>query len=389
MSEMREFLGYPRSDGRVGVRNLVAIIPSCGCANHAAARIAQQVPGAAFVDYVGGCSETDADLELAIDVLTGIGHHPNVIGTVLVSLGCEALDARRLAQRIGAGRSPLEFLVIQEVGGMRRTVERGVAAARQMASQIALLERVPCPVSALTVGLECGGSDATSGMAANPAMGAFSDLLVAQGAQVILAETSELLGAEHLLAERSASPAVRERLLAAVAECERFLKATGEDFMNKQPTPGNVRGGISTVEEKALGDVLKGGTTPVVEVLAYGQRPTLPGLSFMDTPGNDPASVTGLVGAGCQLVAFTTGRGNPMGNAIAPVLKITGNAATFSRLGEDMDIDASPIISGKETIHQVGRRIFEAALRVASGEQTAAEQGGHAEFAMLRQGPVY
>ncbi len=389
MSDMNPFLGYPRRDGRVGIRNLVAVIPSCGCANHAAEMIARQVPGAAFVDYVGGCSETNADLEVAIDILAGIGQHPNVIGTVLVSLGCEALDARRLAERIGEGTAPIEFLVIQEEGGMRRTVERGAEAARRMAAAAAGLERRPCPVSALAVGLECGGSDATSGMAANPAMGAFSDLLVAQGARVILAETSELLGAEHILAERAATHEVRERLLAAIAECERLLKATGEDFMGKQPTPGNVRGGISTVEEKALGDVLKGGTTPVVDVLAYGQRPTLPGLSFMDTPGNDPASVTGLVAAGCQIVTFTTGRGNPMGNAIAPVIKITGNAATYARLGDDMDIDASPIISGEETIHEVGRRIYDVCMRTASGEQTAAERGGHAEFAMLRQQPVY
>ncbi len=389
MSETRTFMGYPRQDGRVGVRNLVAVIPTCGCANRAAERIAQQVPGAAFVDYVGGCSETNADLDVAIDVLAGTAQNPNVVGTVLVSLGCEALNARRLADKIAAGPSPLEFLIIQEEGGMRRTVQRGVEAARRFAAAAAGLERQSCPASALTIGLECGGSDATSGMAANPAMGAFSDLLVAQGAKVILAETSELLGAEHILAGRAATPEVRDRLLAVIDECERLLKATGEDFMGKQPTPGNVRGGISTVEEKALGDVLKGGTTPVMDVLAYGQRPTKPGLSFMDTPGNDPASVTGLVGAGCQIVTFTTGRGNPMGNAIAPVIKITGNAATYARLGEDMDVNASPIVSGEETIYQVGRRIYDLCLRVASGEQTAAELGGHAEFAMLRQRPVY
>ncbi len=389
MSETRTFMGYPRQDGRVGVRNLVAVIPTCGCANRAAERIAQQVPGAAFVDYVGGCSETNADLDVAIDVLAGTAQNPNVVGTVLVSLGCEALNARRLADKIAAGPSPLEFLIIQEEGGMRRTVQRGVEAARRFAAAAAGLERQSCPASGLTIGLECGGSDATSGMAANPAMGAFSDLLVAQGAKVILAETSELLGAEHILAGRAATPEVRDRLLAVIDECERLLKATGEDFMGKQPTPGNVRGGISTVEEKALGDVLKGGTTPVMDVLAYGQRPTKPGLSFMDTPGNDPASVTGLVGAGCQIVTFTTGRGNPMGNAIAPVIKITGNAATYARLGEDMDVNASPIVSGEETIYQVGRRIYDLCLRVASGEQTAAELGGHAEFAMLRQRPVY
>jgi altronate dehydratase large subunit len=191
------------------------------------------------------------------------------------------------------------------------------------------------------------------------------------------------------MTERAASAEIAAQLLQTIEDCERFLKATGEDFMGKQPSPGNVRGGITTVEEKALGDVLKGGHSPFVEVLAYGQAPSRAGLSFMDTPGNDLASVTGLVAAGCQIVTFTTGRGNPMGNAIAPVVKVTGNAHTWARMGDDIDLDASPIISGAETVEQVGRRIYELVLQVASGERTVAEIMGHAEFAMLRQGVVY
>jgi len=380
---------YRRRDGRVGIRNLVAVIPSSSCSLHAADLIARQVAGAALVAYSGGCSETNEDLALATRLLAQIGRHPNVIATLVVSLGCEALDARELTERIAQGPAPVELLVIQAVGGMRRTVEKGVELATVWAAEAQHLERQPCPTSALVLGLECGGSDATSGLAANPALGVCSDLLVADGATVILAETSELLGAEHILAERAADDNVRQRLLETISAVERRLKATGEDFMGKQPTPGNVQGGISTVEEKALGDVLKGGSTPLVDVLAYGEPPRRPGLSFMDTPGNDPTSVTGLVAAGCQTVAFTTGRGNPMGNAIAPVLKITGNAATYARMRDDMDIDASRIVSGEETIAQVGRRIYEACLRVAGGERTTAETMGHAEFAMLREGPVY
>jgi len=220
-------------------------------------------------------------------------------------------------------------------------------------------------------------------------MGAFSDLMVAQGARVILAETSELLGAEHIMVDRAATPDVARALLSTVEDCERWLKATGEDFMGKQPSPGNVRGGITTVEEKALGDVLKGGHSPFVQVLGYGQRPSVPGLSFMDTPGNDPASVTGLVAAGCQIVTFTTGRGNPMGNAVAPVVKITGNARTWAHMGADMDLDASTIIAGSESVEQVGARLYELVLRVASGTRTVAETLGHEEFSMLRLGPVY
>jgi altronate dehydratase large subunit len=389
MSQQATFLGYRRADGTVGVRNLVAIIPSCACAHHAASLIAARVPGAVLLDYNGGCGETGADIELASRLLAQYGRHPNIIGSLVVSLGCETLNAAELAQAVALGPAPSELLVIQKLGGTRRTSEKGVALAQQMAARAPTFQREPCPASALTIGLECGGSDATSGMAANPAMGAFSDLLVAEGARVILAETSELLGAEHILINRASDRAIGQRLLQTMDECERRLKATGEDFMGKQPSPGNVRGGITTVEEKALGDVLKGGTTPVVDVLAYGQMPTRPGLSFMDTPGNDPSSVTGLVAAGSQIVVFTTGRGNPMGNAVAPVIKMTGNAQTYAHMGDDMDIDASTIISGQETVEQVGRRTFEFCLRVASGEATAAEILAHHEFKMLRYGPIY
>ncbi|MGI6376251.1 MAG: UxaA family hydrolase [Anaerolineae bacterium] len=383
------FMGYRRADGAVGVRNHVAIIPTCGCAGRAAELIASQVEGAVLLDYNGGCGETEADIAVAARLLGQYGRHPNVIGSVVVSLGCETMNAQQVAASIATGVAPTELLVIQQLGGTRKTVERGVEVARRMVAAGRGLQREPCPLSALNVALECGGSDATSGMAANPAMGAFSDLMVAAGARVILAETSELLGAEHVLTARAATPAIAERLLEVIDACERFLKATGEDFINKQPSPGNIRGGITTVEEKALGDVLKGGTTPVVEVLEYGQPPSLPGLSFMDTPGNDLSSVTGLVAAGSQLVVFTTGRGNPMGNAIAPVIKVTGNAHTYQRMQEDMDLDASPIVSGEETVAQVGQRLFDLALRVIAGEQTAAEVLQHGEFMMLRQGPVY
>lgn len=178
-------------------------------------------------------------------------------------------------------------------------------------------------------------------------------------------------------------------MLRVIYDCEAALKATGEDFMGKQPSPGNVRGGITTVEEKALGDVLKGGTSPLVDVLTYGEPPHKPGLSFMDTPGNDPCSVTGLVAAGSQIVVFTTGRGNPMGHSVAPVIKVTGNPQTYARMSEDMDINAGTIVTGEETVAQVGQRIYDLCLRVAGGEKVSAEALGHAEFMMLKRGPTY
>ena len=389
MSQNDTFRGYVRPDGRVGIRNHVAIIPSCGCALRAAQMIAAAVEGAVLIDYNEGCGITDADMEQAKNWLAQYGRHPNVIGSVVVGLGCEGLDPHELGERIAQGWAPSETLVIQEQGGTRATAAKGIAFAKEMVAGAADMRRERCPVSALTIGLECGGSDATSGLAANPALGEFSDLMTAQAAKVILAETSELLGAEHVLRQRAASPEIADRLIATIDACEAFLKSTGEDFMGKQPSPGNVRGGITTVEEKALGDVRKGGASPIVDVLPYGQAPTLPGLSFMDTPGNDLASVVGLVAAGSHIVAFTTGRGNPMGNPIAPVIKITGNPQTFANMRDDMDVNAGLIITGEKTLPQVGRDIYELSLRVAEGELTKAEALEHGEFMMLRQGPIY
>jgi len=383
------FMGYVRPDGRVGIRNHVAIIPSCGCALRAAQMIAAAVDGAVLIDYHEGCGITDADMELAKGWLTAFGRHPNVIGSVVVGLGCEGLDPHDLGARVAEGWAPSETLVIQEQGGTRSTADKGIAFARQMVNAAKTMHREPCPIAALTIGLECGGSDATSGMAANPALGEFSDLMTAQAAKVILAETSELLGAEHVLRQRSASPEIADRLIATIDACEAFLKSTGEDFMGKQPSPGNVRGGITTVEEKALGDVRKGGTSPIVDVLAYGDPPTLPGLSFMDTPGNDLTSVVGLVAGGSHIVTFTTGRGNPMGNPIVPVIKITGNPQTYAKMTDDMDVNAGLAITGEKTLAEVGRDIYDLSLRVAEGQLTKAEALGHGEFMILRQGPIY
>ncbi len=389
MTERGTFRGYRRPDGQVGVRNSVAVIPSCGCALHAARQIASSVEGAQLLDYNEGCGETEKDTELALTLLAQYGRHPNVIGSIVVSLGCETLDATELADRIEQGWAPVELFVIQDLGGTANAIAAGRKSASRMLIAAQNLEREPCPISALQIGLECGGSDATSGMTANPAMGVCSDQLVARGGSVILAETSELLGAEHILAQRASSDAIRQRFLRTIESCESYLKATGEDFMGKQPSPGNVRGGITTVEEKALGDALKAGTSPIVDVLGYGEPPNKPGLSFMDTPGNDLASVTGLAAAGVQLVLFSTGRGNPMGNAIAPVIKVTGNHATYRRMSADIDIDASTIIHNGVTAEEVGQDIYRFVLQVAEGKPTAAERLGHSEFMMLRKGPIY
>jgi altronate dehydratase large subunit len=375
-----EFMGYRRADGRCGRAQSGGGSSFLRLFAHAASSSRPRCGGRCG-DYNGGCSLTDVDVELAVQLLAQYGRHPNVVGSLVVSLGCETLNAVDLAARIAEGTAPTELLVIQELGGMRRTVEKGVALATRMVAAAADLRREPCPVSSLTIGLECGGSDATSGMAANPAMGVFSDLLAAQKARVILAETSELLGAEHVLAQRAADADVRTRLERTMVECERFLKSTGEDFIGKQPRPrqhprrhhhgGRKRPGLMCSRAAA-----PRWWTAGLRRATHPAGPVVHGFA-----GQRPRSVTGLVAAGSQIVVFTTGRGKPHGQRHRePVIKVTANAATYARMGADMDVDASTIITGQETVAQGGQRILDFCLQVAGGQRTDAEILGHHEF---------
>jgi len=280
----------------------------------------------------------------------------------------------------------LQHLLIQEVGGSRAAVERGVSLARELLQAAAGARREPVPVSELMVGVECGGSDAWSGVTANPAVGVAADLLVSLGGTVVLSEVTEFIGAERLLAARAASPEVAQHILAAVARREAVTKELGVDLRGAQPSPGNMAGGLTTIEEKSLGAIAKGGTAPVREFLAYGQPPTAQGLVVMDTAGNDLESVTAMVAGGAQVVLFTTGRGSPVGNPIAPVIKVASNTPVYERLLDDMDLNAGTVIAG-EALNEVGGRILELLLAVADGTSTAAEQWGHHEFAIEPRGP--
>jgi len=380
------FLGYRRSDGRSGTRNHVLVLPSVQCANGAVRRIGELVPGVVPLTHIYGCSQLGADLEQTTRTLEGFASHPNVAAVLLVGLGCESLDTAGLASRLAAAGVTVRLLNIQDEGGAARTAQRGAAIAAELLAQTRHAQRTPIPLAELIMGLECGGSDAWSGVTANPALGIASDLLVAAGGTAILSETSEFIGAEHLLAAR-ALPDQAEKILSAVSRAEDAARRMGVDMRGAQPSPGNIAGGLTTIEEKSLGAITKGGHSPVQEMVGYACRPSRRGLVLMDTPGNDPESITGMVAGGAQLVAFTTGRGTPVGCPIAPVIKLSTNTVLARRMADDIDLDAGTIISEGEPLVSVGERILLEVIAVASGKETAAERGGFAEFSINMIGP--
>lgn len=376
-----EFLGYKRAEGRAGVRNHVLILPTCGCSSETARIVASQVKGSINVIINTGCADVEANTELTQRVLTGFALHPNVYAVVIIGLGCETVGHEELHKKLKAETSkPIVSFGIQEEGGTAKTIAKAVPAARALVSEASAQSRVPCPIGDLLLGLECGGSDATSGIAANPALGEVCDTLIDMGASTMLSETIEFIGAEHILANRAINKEVHNQIIQICRDYEEHLAAAGQDCRAGQPTPGNKEGGLSTLEEKSLGCIKKGGTRPIVEVLQEGVRPTKSGSLIMDTPGYDVASVTMMVAGGCQLVAFTTGRGTPTGIALAPVLKITGNRETFHHMEDNMDVDVSGIIEGEYSISDGAERIFDAIVESANGRMTKAEVYGFSDI---------
>ncbi|NLY50499.1 MAG: UxaA family hydrolase [Firmicutes bacterium] len=382
-----EVQGDVRPWGGIGIRNHVLIMPSVVCAAEVATRIAAAVPGTVAVPHQHGCGQIGADFEQTKRTLVGYGANPNVAGVLVVGLGCEKVAGETVAAEIAARGQRTELIIIQKEGGSRRAVTKGIEIAKQLVEEARQVKPKPVPASALVLGLECGGSDATSGLAANPALGVASDLLVAAGGTSILSETPEIMGAEHLLARRAVDETTSKRLFEIVAQVEEGARRRGADIRGAQPAPGNIAGGITTIEEKSLGCLYKAGTAPIQGVMDYAERPGGNGLWVMDTPGHDVESVTGMVAGGANIVVFTTGRGNPAGCAIAPVIKVTGNSSTYFNMEENMDVNAGTIIEGTETIEQVGQRIFDLMLAVARGKLTKAEELGHREFAITRIGP--
>ena len=384
---MMNFQGYRRPDGKAGTRNYVLVIPSVGCSQGVARQIAQGLKGVVYLPNVAGCGQMGEDRTVVKKTLVGFGTNPNIFSVLVVGLGCEELTPDEIRKGIIPSGKRAEVVTIQDVGGTRKTTALGRRIVKEMLQDAAKLSREPIPVSELILGTECGGSDYTSGLASNPAVGIVCDMLVAEGGTVILSETPELIGAEHLLAKRARTPEIGQEILSAVARCEDRAIAAGQNIREGNPAPGNIAGGITTLEEKSLGCIYKAGTSPLEKVVTYASQPAKKGLVYMDTPAHDIEQLTGMVAGGAQIVLFTTGRGTPAGSPIAPVIKITGNRQTYLKMKDNVDIDVSKILQGKETIPEAGKRIFGGMISVASGKLTKAEKLGQRDFSISQMNP--
>lgn len=377
---MTGLTGYVRDDGRWGVRNHVLVMPVRATANLAAESIARRVAGVVAVAHQWDGAPDAADARLR-RTLSGFAANPNVGELVVVGVTGEdawlADAARERGQRV-------QFVSLAGSGGIARAIDVGSGLAERASDRACAVARRPMSPAELMLGLECGGSDALSGITANPALGVASDLLVAAGGTSVLAETPELIGAERLLSRRAVSSEVAERVVEVIEDFERAIAELGVDVRGAQPTPGNQAGGLTTIEEKSLGAAKKGGSAPVVGVVDYAETPSARGLNIMDSPGQDIEQMVGMVAGGCQIVAFTTGRGTPTGSPIAPCLKISTNTQTYERLGGDIDIDAGVILAGRETVRSMGEVLYNALMRIAAGELTASERRGNREFAISR-----
>ena len=377
------FLGFRRENGSVGVRNHIAIIPSVFCSAKVAQRIAQSIPGAVHFSHPVGCSQVGEDLEITAKTLIGIGRNPNFAGVVVVGLGCERFSPYELAEGIAPTGKMLETVIIQDVGDSIKAIEIGTRYARKMQQQASLKRREEVDASELMIGLNCGGSDTTSGLVANPALGIASDKLVSQGGSSILTELTELLGTEHILARRAISEEVAEDILRVIRDMEERLRRQTQNSSNEKRkhliSTGNYDGGLSSVVEKSLGGMKKSGNAQFVEVFKYGNTPARKGLLLMDGPGHDGEVTTGQVAAGAQMVCFPTGRGTPSGFPGVPVIKITGNPRTYQRMQENLDINAGTVITGEKSLQDVGEKIYQEILAVASGKLSKAEVLGHDE----------
>jgi altronate dehydratase large subunit len=390
MTQNGSFRGYVRADGRVGVRNHVLVVPTVICSAVVAERIAGSIaPVGSALPHLAGCGQLGPDLVLTHDTLAAYCRHPNVGAVLVVALGCEQVVAQRLVEEAHAHGKPAAIVAIQSEGGTVRATSKGIQIAREMADALARVERTWCDLSSLVLSVKCGGSDYTSGLASNPAVGRVADRLVDRGGSVVLGEIAEIMGAEHLLAARASTAEAATRLIRIVSQVEAEAMALGLDIRGTQPSPGNIRGGLTTIEEKSLGATHKAGErTRLEDVVSYAAPITRRGLTVMDTPGLDVESVTGMVAGGAQAVLFTTGLGTPTGNPIAPVIKITGNARTAQTMADNLDVDVSGIISDAEPLDRAADRLLDELIAVCSGRPTAAERLGHREFAIHRRNPT-
>ncbi len=385
--EERSFMGYHRTDGRVGTRNMIALLATVNCSATVIRQAADQilksgmlgaypnVDGVVAMAHGTGCgmATSGPGWDNLQRVLWGHATHPNVSAAIFVGLGCEVMQIARMKQVFDAtGQERFHGLTIQESGGTRDTIARIIARVEELLPEVNAIERAPAPLSKLTVALQCGGSDGYSGITANPALGAASDLIVGHGGRVILSETPEIYGAEQLLLRRAASPAVADSLLERIRWWETHTEMNGGS-MDNNPSPGNKAGGLTTILEKSLGAVSKGGATPLNEVVHYGEKPRESGLVFMDTPGYDPVSVTGQIAGGAQVVVFTTGRGSAFGSKPAPTLKLATNDRLYGSMEEDMDLNCGDIVTRSGSVEEKGAEILDLIVDTASGRASKSE----------------
>lgn len=391
-----KLMGYRRSDNSFGFRNHILVIPSVHCANKVVESIANTVTfsdeikndetNVVYVTHQHGCSQLSYDARQTKDVIVGTGANPNVYGVLVVGLGCEVVQAKDVADEIRAiaPYKEVEYFNIQEAGGTVKSIEKGVQIVKRMLRDTMKVEKREGSLADVVLGTECGGSDSFSGLSANPSLGAASDIVIQHGGSVILAETTELIGAEHILASRAINDSVKDAVLSTIKGYEDKVIKSHADIRGANPSPGNIEGGLSSIEEKSLGCIYKAGNQPVVAVKDYAKQITDKGLTFMNTPGNDIEQLSGMVAGGCNICVFTTGRGTPTGSAVTPTIKLATNSAVFNSMNDSIDLNAGTVIEGTKNIQEVGEEILDFIVAVSNGKLTKAEINKQNDFSIWR-----
>jgi len=391
---LNKLSGYLRENGTVGFRNIVLVIPSVACVNHISWKIAENVSGAVNLHHEAGCAQIGDDYRQSMRTLIGVAQNPNVGAVLVVGLGCERVDPMELRDKVAETGKPVECIIVQKTGGTNKSVAIGTSIVSRMARELSQQQKTEVPLSSIVLGVECGGSDFTSPLASNPAVGGASDYFAQQGGRVIISEITELIGAENILAKRCTDKKIAEQLRVHTADVIKVSRSESRDEIDGEAvpnniSPGNVRGGLTTIEEKSLGAVSKGGkVAPIVGFIDYGESVGKEsGLYIMNTPGFDPESVSGMVSGGANVVVFTTGQGTPTGSPVAPVIKVTGNRATAQMMEDDMDIDVSEIIEEGVSIKEASEKVINSIIAVANGMLTKSESFGYTDFIITRIGP--
>jgi altronate dehydratase large subunit len=389
VEEMSDITGYERKNGTFGIRNHVLVLPTVSCVNGVINRISREVPEAVCLPHAYGCGRgSPRDLEILFRIFSGLVHHPNVGGAVIIGLGCEVSNTKSLLPLIKEAGKPIEVFNVQEDGGSLRTAEKGITAARRILSEISSQCRVALPWDKLLVAMECGGSDAMSGVTANVAMGAVSDWLVEKGATVIFGENTEMIGTAHVLARRAKNVEVARQIEQMIGRAEKLTQEVMGNLASVVISPGNMDGGMSTIAEKSMGCIFKGGTTPINQVVDYGEAPSERGLILQDGPGYDGDSMAGLAASGSQLMFFSTGRGTPAGFPALPVIKVASNTKIYEAMRDDMDVNAGNLVEG-QALNSLRAQMVDLMIRVINGEKTKAEMNGMDVFTFMTVHPPF